>query len=64
MEVTKQEVRDAIKKVDDKESFEPDYIGYGCLKKLIDYISRPLTEIINMSIQNCQVPKMRDNCRD
>ena len=56
-EVTEKEVREAIKKVDDKESFGPDNISYGCLKKLIDYIVKPLTEIINMSIQIAKYPR-------
>jgi hypothetical protein len=56
-EVTEKEVREAIKKVDDKESFGPDNISYGCLKKLVDYIVQPLTEIINMSIQIAKYPR-------
>ena len=56
-EVTEKEVKKAISKVDDKESFGVDLISYGCLKKLKDYISAPLTEIINMSIRYAKYPR-------
>ena len=56
-EVTEKEVRDAITRVDDKESFGVDLISYGCLKKLIDYVSQPLTDIINMSIRCAKYPR-------
>ena len=57
IEVTEKDVKEAIKKVDDKESFGVDQISYGCLKKLIDYVTHPLTEIINMSIQIAKYPR-------
>ena len=56
-EVTEKEVREAIQKVDDKESFGADNISYGCLKKLIQYVTKPLTEIINMSIKISKYPR-------
>ena len=56
-EVTEKEVREAIKKVDDKESFGADYISYGCLKKLIKYVTHPLTEIINLPIETAKYPR-------
>ena len=56
-EVTEKEVREAITKVDDKESFGSDHISYGCLKKLVDYVIKPLTEVINMSIQIAKYPR-------
>ena len=57
MEVTEKEVREAIQKVDDKESFGIDLISYGCLKKLIKYVTTPLTEIINLSIRMTKYPR-------
>ena len=56
-EVKEKDVREAIQKVDDKESFGVDLISYGCLKKLIDYVTKPLTEIINMSIRIAKYPR-------
>ena len=58
-EVTEKEVKNAICKVDDKESFGVDLISYGCLKKLKDYVSAPLTEIINMSIRYAKYPRFQ-----
>ena len=56
-EVKEKDVREAIQKVDDKESFGVDLISYGCLKKPIDYVTKPLTEIINMSIRIAKYPR-------
>ena len=56
-EGTEKEVREAIGKVDDKESFGVDLICYGCLKKLIDYVTVPLTEIIHLSIRIAKYPR-------
>ena len=56
-EVSEKEVREAIKKVDDKESFGVDLISYGCLKKLTDFVTPPLTKIINESIRIARYPR-------
>ena len=50
-------MREAIKSVDDKESFGVDLISYGCLKKLINFVTQPLTKIINMSIRVAKYPR-------
>ena len=55
--VTKHDLEQKIKEVDNKESFGHDGISYGFIKKMMKYISLELTEIINLSLETKTYPK-------
>ena len=54
--VTETQVKNIIRKVDNKGSFGIDLISYKDIKLLEKYIVKPLTELINMSIQTRYYP--------
>ena len=47
--ITKKEVEEQIKKVDNKESFGHEKISYGFIKKMSRWISGELTKIMNLN---------------
>ena len=49
--VTQKEVEEKISEVDNKESFGEDGISYGFIKKMSAWISKELTEIMNLSLE-------------
>ena len=49
--VTRKEVEEKISEVDNKESFGEDGISYGFIKKMSAWISKELTEIMNLSLE-------------
>ena len=55
--VTRKEVENQIKKVENKESFGHDKISYGFIKKMSKWISGELAEIINLSLEVKKYPK-------
>ena len=55
--ITKKEVTNQIKKVENKESFGHDKISYGFIKKMSKWISGELTEKINLSLEVKKYPK-------
>lgn len=54
--VTERQVKNMIKKVDKKGSFGIDLISYKDIKLLEKYITKPLTEQINLSIETKYYP--------
>ena len=54
---TEQEVLEQIEKVKDKESMGIDLISYRVLKKLSRWVTKPLTHIINISLEIGYYPK-------
>ena len=54
--VTEKQVKDMIRNVDNKGSFGIDLISYKDIKLLENYVSRPLTELINLSIETRYYP--------
>ena len=55
--VTQTEVKNQIKKVDNKESFGHDRISYGFLKKMSRWIVEEITQIINLSLELKKYPR-------
>ena len=62
-EVLEEEVTMMIKQVDSKESFGPDLISYGDLKKLSKYVTKPLCELINASLKASFYPTLWKGAR-
>ena len=54
--VTKKEVEEQIRKVDNKESFGRDKISYGFIKKMSPWIAEEMKEIMNMSLDIGKFP--------
>ena len=54
--VTEEQVKNMIRKVDSKGSFGVDLISYKDIKLLEKYVARPLTELVNLSIETRYYP--------
>ena len=56
--ITKSEVENQIRNVDNKESFGHDAISYGFLKKMSRWISGEMAEIMNLSLEIKRYPRI------